>query len=163
MIDAIRRMFQHMRWADEHALRSLREGAAKSADPSYVRALDTYAHIVAAEHVWLSRILQHAPRYPVWPTLSLKECEQLADDVHAGFAQLLANLDDSEMERMIHYKNSVGAEFDTRVSDILLHIPLHGSYHRGQVSLLVRAAGAQPAPTDYIALARGAPAATRSS
>ena len=49
------------------------------------------------------------------------------------------------------------------VGDILAHAVLHGSYHRGQVSLLVRDAGAQPQPTDFIAFVRGAPAATRAS
>jgi uncharacterized damage-inducible protein DinB len=40
-------------------------------------------------------------------------------------------------------------------------VALHGSYHRGQIALLVRAGGSTPAPTDYIAFIRGAPAATR--
>ena len=38
---------------------------------------------------------------------------------------------------------------------------LHGAYHRGQIALLLREGGAEPAPTDYIAFVRGAPAATR--
>jgi uncharacterized damage-inducible protein DinB len=40
---------------------------------------------------------------------------------------------------------------------------LHGAYHRGQIALLIRQAGAVPAPTDYVAFVRGAPTATRSS
>jgi uncharacterized damage-inducible protein DinB len=47
------------------------------------------------------------------------------------------------------------------VDDILLHVALHGSYHRGQVALLVREAANKPAPTDYIGFVRGVPAATR--
>jgi uncharacterized damage-inducible protein DinB len=47
------------------------------------------------------------------------------------------------------------------VEDILLQIFLHGTYHRGQVALLLRQGEATPAPTDYIAYVRGAPAATR--
>jgi uncharacterized damage-inducible protein DinB len=47
------------------------------------------------------------------------------------------------------------------VGDMLLHVALHGAYHRGQIALLVRAGGSTPSPTDYIAFIRGAPAATR--
>jgi uncharacterized damage-inducible protein DinB len=55
--------------------------------------------------------------------------------------------------------NSAGQAFTSTVEDILLHVCLHGQYHRGQVALLLREAGAAPATTDYIAFARGAPTA----
>ena len=42
----------------------------------------------------------------------------------------------------------------------LLHVPLHGQYHRGKINLLLRQAGRQPAPTDYITFVRGVSAAT---
>ena len=45
------------------------------------------------------------------------------------------------------------------MEDMLLQVVLHGCYHRGQVALVVRGAGAEPSPTDYIAFVRGAPAA----
>jgi uncharacterized damage-inducible protein DinB len=44
---------------------------------------------------------------------------------------------------------------------MLVHVALHGQYHRGQVALLLRASGFEPATTDYIAWTRGVPAATR--
>ena len=44
-------------------------------------------------------------------------------------------------------------------SDILLHVCLHGAYHRGQVAVSMRSGGAEPAPTDFIAMRRGVPAA----
>ena len=40
---------------------------------------------------------------------------------------------------------------------------MHGSYHRGQVTMLVRDAGAEPQPTDYNRFVRGVPAATLAS
>jgi hypothetical protein len=38
-------------------------------------------------------------------------------------------------------------------------IALHGAYHRGQVALVVRGGGGEPASTDYIGFVRGVPAA----
>jgi uncharacterized damage-inducible protein DinB len=79
----------------------------------------------------------------------------------AGFRAYVQRLDEEDLERTVHYRNSAGAEFDTKISDILLHVALHGSYHRGKVAAALRHAGAQPAATDYIGFVRGVPAATR--
>ncbi|MFL5508025.1 MAG: DinB family protein, partial [Gemmatimonadaceae bacterium] len=59
------------------------------------------------------------------------------------------------------YKNSAGEQFTSSVENILTHVFMHGSYHRGQVASLVRAGGDTPSPTDYIFFTRGSPAATR--
>ncbi len=97
----------------------------------------------------------------MWPDLSLDECESLARATHAAFGAFVDRLDDAALERTVHYRNSAGAEFDSKISDILLHVVLHGSYHRGKVAAALRGANAEPAPTDYIGFVRGAPAATR--
>ena len=34
--------------------------------------------------------------------------------------------------------------------DVLTHVILHSAYHRGQVALAMRAAGMEPAYTDFI-------------
>jgi uncharacterized damage-inducible protein DinB len=154
MVDALTRLFAHMRWADLRILESLRQPAAAT-----TRALEIFAHILAAEHVWLARVRGTPPRVPVWPPLALEECATLAAETHGAFDALVRSLDDAAAERLVRYRNSAGAEFQSRLSDILLHVALHGTYHRGQVSLLVRTAGAVPATTDFIELARGAPAA----
>ena len=55
--------------------------------------------------------------------------------------------------------NSAGDEFDSKLSDILLHVALHGAYHRGQVNLLIRTAGGEPSPTEGSAEPTVAPTA----
>jgi uncharacterized damage-inducible protein DinB len=151
--DTLSRLLDHLAWADEQALRSLRGAAAPP-----TAALAIYAHIIGAEHVWAARITGRPARVAVWPELTLEACTALSAENHAA---LRAVLDTDALDRMVHYRNSAGAEFDSRVDDILLHVALHGAYHRGQVSRALREAGATPFPTDYIAFVRGAPAATR--
>jgi uncharacterized damage-inducible protein DinB len=156
MVDALRTLYRHMYWADQRVLEALRAATVQSA-----RALEIYAHVLGAEHVWLSRIRQKAPEYAVWPRLTVEECADLGARLHEEFQKLIDGLDENTVHQNVHYRNSAGDEFDTSLADILLHVALHGTYHRGQVALLMRDAGAEPAPTDYIALVRGAPAATR--
>ena len=156
----MRALFSHLFWADARALESLRVS-----DGDTERARELLAHIIGAETVWLARIEGRDPELAVWPTLSLEECETATRRVRAGYEALLARIerDPAELTRMVHYRNSAGLEFDSSVVDILRHVALHGAYHRGQIALLARLGGIAPQPTDYIAWARGAPAATRTS
>jgi uncharacterized damage-inducible protein DinB len=149
MIDWFSRLFAHLQWADERALASLRQGVNHPH-----RALELYAHILGSEHTWLSRINDTAPTVAVWPSLAIDACESLARENHAAFAALLQGLDEAGLARVVHYRNSTGAEFDSTVSEILTHVALHGAYHRGQVAALVRAAGDAPQATDFIVYAR---------
>jgi uncharacterized damage-inducible protein DinB len=156
MIDHLDTLFAHLAWADEHVLQSLRDGG-----DDVVQAHELLAHILGSELVWLARIEGRRPEVAVWPDLTLDQCAALARRVCASYERFLDGLDAAGLDRSVHYTNSAGNEYDSSVADILLHVALHGAYHRGQIALLVRAGGSTPAPTDYIAFTRGAPAATR--
>ena len=57
----------------------------------------------------------------------------------------------------VTYQNSKGATFETPVGEVLMHVFSHGVYHRGQIALALRQAGAEPINTDYITFVREAP------
>jgi uncharacterized damage-inducible protein DinB len=143
------RLYNHMAWADERSLASLREMINP---PSQV--VDLFAHVLGAEHEWLCRIQGRAASHTIWPKLSLDKCAQLASDNHEAFTTLAAVAHGAEGQRPITYRNSRGTEYTTSLEDILLHVAQHGVYHRGQVALLVRANGGAAIPTDYIVFTR---------
>jgi uncharacterized damage-inducible protein DinB len=151
----IRRLWQHVVWADGVLLEAL-----ESASPVPAECLREYAHILGADEIWLARIEGRAPRAPVWPAPEIGEVRGLTALVHGSYARYLAALDHQELERSASYTNSAGIAFETVVADILVHVVLHAQYHRGKINLLLRQAGLAPAPTDYIAFVRGAAAAT---
>jgi uncharacterized damage-inducible protein DinB len=146
------RLYAHAAWADALMLDAMqREPREESA-----REL---AHIVAAEEVWLARISGRAPRVSLWPRPSSEQLAALIDAVHAGYRELLARQTPESLDEAVSYVNSAGRRFETPLGEILLHVAMHGQYHRGKVNLLLRQGEATPAPTDFIAFARGAPAA----
>ena len=152
----LHRLFEHLYWADDLALRAIRDAGAAAVTS---RAL--FAHVLGAEHVWLARLEGKPATVSVWPELSVDECARLAAGLRTSYQQFLERHDDAALARSVHYRNSAGAEFDSRIEDILAHVAVHGAYHRGQVALSLRQEGARPNPTDYIAFIRGAPTATR--
>jgi len=97
----------------------------------------------------------------VWPALTLDECEGLSRDNVSSYNDLVSGLTPALLQKSITYKNSAGDQFTSTIEDILTHVTMHGAYHRGQIAASIRASGDTPAPTDYIAFVRGAPAATR--
>ena len=153
-MEHIERLFRHLVWADE-AVASAIAAARASGD-----ARELYAHLVGTEAVWLARLRGDTP-VEVWPDPDRLDLAAFARDVHGRYRAWLDGVDPTELRRPVEYVNSAGRSFTSSVEDILLHVFLHGAYHRGQIAWLLRSGGAEPAPSDYIAFARGAPAATR--
>jgi uncharacterized damage-inducible protein DinB len=154
MLNELRRMRDHMAWADDELLDRI--GAASVFPADAAREL---AHILGADETWLSRIEGRPAQVPLWPVLDINGLRELALQVQVGYARYLDTLMEADLYRMVHYQNSAGISFETPVRDILHHVFMHAQYHRGKVNLLLRQAGLAPAPVDYIGFIRGFPAA----
>ena len=143
-----RRMFEHAAWANTTVLAALQDGPAPD------KACAWLAHLVGAERLWLAR-LQHEPAtMPVWPDLDLAACGQEFPALATAWQEYLETLDDEALEDGIGYRNSKGEFWTSTLGDILTHVSHHGAYHRGQIASAVRAAGGEPAYTDFIHAAR---------
>ena len=147
MTDLLEKLYDHNWWAHDAIVAELRRAAP---DAETLRLL---AHIVAAEHLWLSRIDDAKPRVAVWPALTLDEIAELEAENRTRFRELLARPDDTRLRR-VRYRNSAGNDFENDVESILTHVAMHGHYHRGQIARTMRAAGREPVYTDYIGFVR---------
>jgi uncharacterized damage-inducible protein DinB len=156
-MEPLRRLLAHLLWADQLMVEAI--AAATAPD---LRAVDLANHVLAAEEIWFARVDGRAPAIPVWPSIPLEECRALMAANRAKVQRHLDEITPEEEARAVTYRNSAGAQFTNTVEDILLHVCLHGSYHRGQIAQFLRGQGNVPKPTDYIAFIRGAPTATRS-
>jgi uncharacterized damage-inducible protein DinB len=145
----LERMLRSMAWANREVLAALRHGSAAQGEG--VRLL---AHVLAAEHIWLTRIQRRDPDLVPWAELDLDGCERLADENAAGYAALIQGLSDMDLEESILYRNTKGEEFNSSLIDILTHVVIHGAYHRGQIAKALGAAGAPGVNTDFITFTR---------
>jgi len=157
VFETIRRLWEHALWADAKLLEAVRNHEDST------ELVAEYAHIIGAHETWLARLQRRPPRAAVWPGGSVDEIEALWNETKARYAEYLDSLVPADLDTGDSYTNSAGQEFVTSIGDILVHVALHAQYHRGKVNLLLRQSGSEPAPTDYIAFVRGAPAATRES
>src|SRR4051812_7757050 len=96
-------LFDHMRWADTRTLDALR--AMPPGSPEVERAVTIYAHLAAAEHVWLARLEGRTPVHPVWPALDLEQAAALAVESGEGLRAFVAGLDEAGLAREVAYRN----------------------------------------------------------
>ncbi len=145
------KLLEHVAWADSQVQAEIAGIDDDRAERTQATRL--YSHVAAAEHVWLARLEGRLPVHPVWPDLSLEEAAALAKETLEGL-RAIAKADADTLAREVEYRTSAGHTFRNTVADILTHVALHGSYHRGQVALLTRQGGGTPAATDYILFVR---------
>jgi uncharacterized damage-inducible protein DinB len=137
----LQHLFNYDEWANREILTVLKKSGTD-------RSRKLLAHILSAERLWLERIQQKPQSIAVWPDPSLERCEKEFDDLAAAWKRYLQS--EADLERTVTYKNSKGEPWSSRVEDILLHVITHSAYHRGQIAADLRAAGIQPAYTDFI-------------
>lgn len=154
MLSELRRMRNHLAWADDALLDAIGSATEFPAD-----AAREFAHILGADENWLARIEGRRAGNGIWPVLDLNALRHLALEVQVGYARHLDTLIEADLHRNVSYQNSAGILFETPVRDILYHVFLHAHYHRGKVNLLLRQAGLSPASVDYIGFIRGFPTA----
>jgi uncharacterized damage-inducible protein DinB len=145
LLEHLRRQFTYDAWANREVLAGLKASPRPSPRP-----LQLLAHILSAELLWLERIQQQPQSLPVWPDLTLDQCEAQITHLAKLWREFLAQLSPAALSEKISYKNSKGEPWTSTVADVLTHVLLHSAYHRGQIASQVRASGEQPAYSDYI-------------
>lgn len=138
------RMFAYDTWANHEVVASFRKSGS---GPKSIKYL---AHVLAAGQLWLDRLNGNDQKVAVWPDPDLGQCEAQAAELGAGWQAFLESVGERGLTRIISYTNSKGEPWSSRVDDVLMHVLMHGAYHRGQIASDTRAAGFTPAYTDFI-------------
>lgn len=120
--------------------------------PSFQKAVNLMAHLVAARKMWLFRF-GAAPDWSreLFPeNVALAELPGLVNEMHAAWAAWLSELDDAELARSFEYQSFEGGWYRNTIEDILTQLFGHSWYHRGQIAALIRSIGGDPAVTDFV-------------
>jgi len=138
-----------MRWADAQFADALERNPPPDGDAERL-----FAHVASVEHLWYARIRGQPHQYPVWPVFDASQSRAIAAEHADLFEQLLIDADDDALSRVVAYRNSAGRDYLSPVGEIITHVAMHGSHHRGQIARLLRQAGREPPYTDYIQFSR---------
>ncbi len=143
----------YLEWANGRSLASIE---SLDAPGDTLRSL--LGHLLAAEDTWFARIGGREPELDSWPSLGLAEMRSVIARNAEACRDILRSsggLSGVGMaEWMVDGRNAEGEPIRYRASDVLMHVFVHGGYHRGQIASAVKRLGGQPAVTDYIMFCR---------
>ncbi|MBY0434959.1 MAG: DinB family protein [Cyclobacteriaceae bacterium] len=113
----------------------------------------TLLHMWNAELIWLSRLKGSNPS--VWPLTDFSGGKtELLNGLVQSSKDVLAFIESSGpafLQSKIQYKTIKGDSFENEVEELLFHLVNHGTYHRGQITTMLRQLGiTDPPSTDII-------------
>ncbi len=154
--DFILHHFAYHHWASDRVLESV---AALSVDQldepwggSFRSGRALLHHVVGAEFLWCERWNGRSPKgFPEFPATwsgrdYLKEWKKIRAEQHEYMSGLSRDL----LMGDLTYLNTKNEKWTYRLSEILIHVVNHGTYHRGQLTHLLRDMGLAAPSTDYI-------------
>jgi uncharacterized damage-inducible protein DinB len=159
LVEQYRRWFEYEKDSHRKVLAALETVPAEGrrTEP-YQKALNLMGHIVVARRFWLHRFGVAAerparlfPKDMTWDDLTAE-----LEVMERAWSDYLASLNEPELQRSFLYQSTDGERFRSVVTDVLTQLHGHSLYHRGQIAMLVRAAGGQPVETDFIFWSREA-------
>lgn len=115
------------------------------------KALALFSHVLDAQHIWASRIMDTEILYAPHQLHSLKSFTEISAN---NFGMLREILEDVPLDRSIAYSNTAGEKFISAAGDILFHVVNHSTYHRAQIATELRRNNIDPPVTDFIILKR---------
>lgn len=155
-LNYIHELYAYNRWADQRVLAAASHlDAEKFTRPlgnSFSSVRDTLVHILSAEWIWLERWLGRAPTqflnvadFPSTEPLRAR-WSSVAEDYH----QFLHTLTPEYLIEPFAYLNRTGERWVYPLWQQMVHVVNHSTYHRGQITTLLRQLGAEPATTDLL-------------
>ncbi|MFZ4622152.1 MAG: DinB family protein [Bacteroidota bacterium] len=156
----IKTLFEFNSWANAKTLQAVdslnEELLYVDLKNSFGSIHGTLVHLCGAEDIWLQRlngidpgIFMKPDVYPTYGSLKTKWSE-----VDTGWNQYLASVTDEDLKRSFTFHNLKGEKVTQLVWQSLLHLVNHSTYHRGQITTMVRQSGGTPIGTDLIAFYR---------
>ncbi|MFZ6000881.1 MAG: DinB family protein [Bacteroidota bacterium] len=138
------KLYKYNEWANLRVL-----GAIEKQNVQDEKVLSLFSHLLAAQFLWLHRIKGlPPPDVQLWKTYSVEQIRKMVVDGAAQWNQFIA--DTGDFNRIMKYKNYVGDYYENNVEHVMMHLVNHGTYHRGQIALLLRQKGFEPINTDFI-------------
>lgn len=139
-------------WANSLVLDALTNASTIQSITIPGNCITLLSHIANAQVIWISRIQGSLPSVTVWQEHDLDTCRVMLQQSAERLKEIVEK--DASLDRVITYKTFTGDPFENAVSDILLHVFNHGTYHRAQIAKEMKNYGIKPVNTDYIQFVR---------
>jgi uncharacterized damage-inducible protein DinB len=160
--DDIQLLYEYDRWANTRVLQAAAtlsaEAFTRDLGGSFRSVRDTFVHIIGGEWIWLSYwklpshifaviselrtqrdTLFHPDLLPNVDAVRLKWAEVEKEQI-----EFVNGVTNDQLEKMLPFRDT-----EVRLRHLMQHMANHSTYHRGQISLMMRQLKAEPLATDF--------------
>lgn len=143
-VEHLRELFRYNDWANRRVIVSLKENRSE-------RALAILGHILTTEAEYFARLHgKDSTGFDFWPGLSLDDCCTLVRETSEKYEKLLRRFDEEGLDISIRYRTSEGIPHENTFREMLSHVMIHSSIHRGNIIIKLREEGFEPPKIDYM-------------
>jgi uncharacterized damage-inducible protein DinB len=148
--DDVKNLFDYHYWARDRTLDALEaltpDEFTRDLGNSFRSIRDTIAHTYSAEWIWNQRWQGLTPKamLPAEQFPDVASTRQQWAELEQTVKALIAGLGDEGMNRVLHYTLLSGLPMSAPFWQMFQHVVNHASYHRGQVTTMLRQIGAAP-------------------
>ena len=154
-VAGIQELFRYSQWANDRAFEAASgltlEEFTRDLGNSYPSVRDTLTHVVWAEWIWLQR--GRAPLPSTDSTLQ-NSLRRRADHSVAGTQSraraFIESVTGERLHAVLDICEPAGSNLAVRLWRQMYHVVNHSTYHRGQLTTMLRQLGRVPVPTDFL-------------
>lgn len=152
------KLYDYNIWANERIFNHLQslpsELFLKEVDLGFKSIAEVVGHISSVDEVWFARIKEEeGPSSIVTRQFSnLEEAHHFITKLQTQIREYLLSL--SDCDKTVTYKNAMEQEFQNSIPELIQQIVNHGTYHRGNITTILRFLGYKGTQTDYMAFLR---------
>lgn len=135
-------------WANSEVIKALETFEGEVPD----ELLEILSHILGAKQIWYNRFNDIPSSKDLFKKEELSVLKQNNESVHKIWIEHI--LRHNPESTWVDYKNLAGEAFKNSLAEIITQLSHHGSYHRGQISKIIREHRKTPVSTDFIIYCR---------
>ena len=152
----IQLLYEYNQWANNRILTAssvlTEELFTKDLSSSHCSIHETLTHILSAEWSWLMR----------WRGISSTGILNSSDFINIEVLKIkwevvekeqidfIKGLTDESLMMVLSYVNAIGQEWKYTLGQMMQHVANHSSYHRGQVTTMLRQLKVAAVPLDFL-------------
>jgi uncharacterized damage-inducible protein DinB len=153
-LNDLRDLYRHMEWADASVWRAVLASEEACADQ---KLTEYFYHLHLVQRAFL-RAWRSEPRDTPYPTFDdVRELMLWGRSYFGEAFEHFETLNDEQISQpaQLPWADVVEQELGRKpemltVAEMILQVPMHSQYHRGQVNARLRAVGGEPPRVDYI-------------
>lgn len=149
------KLFAYHQWATQKILSHTDQFGddiyTQAGGGSFPSIKETVSHVITVEKLWLLRMTGISkPAVEHFHVETARDAIQAFLLLHAEMELYFASLSEEQWQEVMPFTNLKGQSFEETREEMLFTFINHASYHRGQITSLLRQFGKEGIAVDYI-------------